>query len=108
MPHDNIRHAAARTARELSDAFKAHGCTVQVVPQGPVDGQMFLFIDDALTGYEAQLLTAALAAYTAPPPRCEECQAIKRDRAKAVRDGNREMAMKVATAMGVHQRVSHG
>ncbi|MCC3777209.1 hypothetical protein [Streptomyces sp. UNOB3_S3] len=107
MPHDNIRHAAARTARELSEAFKAHGCTVQVVPQGPVNGQMFLIIDDPLTGYEAQILTAALTAYTGPPP-CEECRTIKRSRAMAVRDGNQGMAMAMATAMGVHQRVSHG
>ncbi|MDT0450641.1 hypothetical protein [Streptomyces hesseae] len=69
---------------------------------------MFIVIDDALTGYEAQLLTAALTAYAGPPPSCEECRTIKRSRAMAVRDGNQGMAMAMATAMGVHQRVSHG
>ncbi|GHC58687.1 hypothetical protein [Streptomyces cinnamoneus] len=103
----NLHHAAARTARELADAFKAHGCTIQVVPQVPVDGQVFLAIHDPLSGYEAQLLTAALSAYTGGRPRCEECQTIKRNRARALRDGNRDEAAEMATVMGIHQRMAH-
>ncbi|MEV4434714.1 hypothetical protein [Streptomyces sp. NPDC049585] len=107
--HDNIRHAAARTARELADAFQAHGCSVQVVPQPPVDGQVYLSIHDPLTGYEAELLTAALAAYaSAPAPSpCEECRAIKRKRARALREGDRATAVEMATVMGFHQRYAH-
>ncbi len=107
QPDDNVRHAAARTARELADAFKAHGCTVQVVPQPPVDGEVFLTIHDPLSGYEAQLLTAALSAYAGARPRCRECQTIKRNRARALREGNRTEAADMANAMGIHQRMAH-
>ncbi|MCC2279369.1 hypothetical protein LKL35_28630 [Streptomyces sp. ET3-23] len=102
-PH--VRVAAAQAARDLHDAFRAHGCTVEVVPQPPVNGQVYLAIHDPLSGAEARLLTAALQAYR--PPRCAQCRAYKHAWAEAVRTANGPAATETLRAMGVHQRQAH-
>ncbi|GHF66172.1 hypothetical protein GCM10010218_54580 [Streptomyces mashuensis] len=44
---------------------------------------------------------------TGAPPRCEDCWVIKRTRARALEAGDRDTAARMATEMGVHQRLAH-
>ncbi|MEU2873456.1 hypothetical protein ABZ769_30365 [Streptomyces olivoreticuli] len=41
------------------------------------------------------------------PPRCQECRDIKRKRAQALADGDRQAAAKLTEAMGVHIWEAH-
>ncbi|GAA2714562.1 MULTISPECIES: hypothetical protein [Streptomyces] len=42
-----------------------------------------------------------------PPPPCHRCREIKARRYTAVRQGDRETAEAMVTAMGVHLRAAH-
>ncbi|QSY51472.1 MULTISPECIES: hypothetical protein [Streptomyces] len=107
---DVIRQTAARVAVELRDALRAHGHSVQVVPEPPSYGQPYVTFLSPLREDEARLITAALAAYSGARESgqpCGECRSIKQEWATAQRGGDREGAAALAWSMGLHQRRAH-
>ncbi len=60
------REIAARTARELHDAFREHGHAVQVVAEpGAEGGEVYVSLFGPLRVAEARLVAEALRAYRA-------------------------------------------
>ncbi|MFI9721571.1 hypothetical protein ACIHFE_18270 [Streptomyces sp. NPDC052396] len=126
-----LQRSAAGLAEELRDALRAHGLTVQVIPEPPICGRAYVSILEPLHEEEVRVIADALREYRGSARRslsvgvaeanarsrhwldsteqggCAECRRIKERFSAAAEEGEAEAVDAWWLTMARHLREAH-
>ncbi|GHF33938.1 hypothetical protein GCM10010218_13850 [Streptomyces mashuensis] len=100
----DLRRISAQTAHELQAVCREHGWALHITAGEPMSGNGYVEFPPLRVDVAQQIIAGLRRLLTT---RCEECQAIKRRRAQALREKDTPTARAMAVAMGRHLRAAH-